>query len=73
MVCAGMTGICTSFCDKKSLNFVYYKKRGMQTIKIDRSKEWTADPDVPHLFLVGEGKVSSTVIPSLEFDLKAIF
>lgn len=32
-----------------------------------------ADPDVPHLFLVAEGKVSSTVIPSLDFDLKTIF
>lgn len=31
------------------------------------------DPDVPHLYLAGEGKVTSTVIASLEFDLKTIF
>lgn len=31
------------------------------------------DPDVPHLFVVSEGKVVSTVIPSLNFDLKTIF
>jgi Uma2 family endonuclease len=42
-----------------------------QTLEIYLDNQ--ADPDVPHLFLVGEGKVSSTVIPSLEFDLKAIF
>ncbi len=32
-----------------------------------------ADPEVPHLYLAGEGKVTSTVITSLEFDLKVIF
>lgn len=31
------------------------------------------DPDVPHLFVVGEGAVSSTVIRSLNFDLRTIF
>ena len=32
-----------------------------------------ANPDVPHLYVVGEGPVTSTVIPPLEFDLKVIF
>lgn len=30
------------------------------------------DPDVPHLYVVDEGQVTSTVIPSLNFDLKSI-
>ena len=32
-----------------------------------------ANPEVPHLYLVGEGQVTSTVILSLGFDLKTIF
>jgi Uma2 family endonuclease len=32
-----------------------------------------ADHEVPHLYLAGEGKVTSTVISELEFDLKTIF
>lgn len=28
---------------------------------------------IPFLYLAGEGKVTSTVITSLEFDLKSIF
>lgn len=31
------------------------------------------DHDVPHLYLVGEGKVTSTVIPLLAFELQTIF
>lgn len=31
------------------------------------------NPDVPHLYLAGEGKVTSVVLPSLEFDLKTVF
>ena len=32
-----------------------------------------ANPDVPYLYVVGEGPVTSTVIASLEFDLRVIF
>ncbi len=32
-----------------------------------------ANPDVPHLYVVDEGAVTSTVIKSLRFDLKTIF
>lgn len=32
-----------------------------------------SNPEVPHLYLAGEGKVISTVISGLEFDLKSIF
>jgi Uma2 family endonuclease len=32
-----------------------------------------ADPEVPHLYLAGEGKVTSTVLTALEFDLQQIF
>lgn len=31
------------------------------------------DPELPYLSLTGEGKVTSTVLPSLQFDLKSIF
>jgi Uma2 family endonuclease len=41
-----------------------------RTLEIFLSSQ--ADPDVPHLYVVGEGPVTSTVIPSLEFDLKSI-
>lgn len=30
------------------------------------------DPDVPHLYVVEEGPVTSTVIPSLDFEFKSI-
>ena len=42
-----------------------------QTLEIYLSNQ--ADPEVPYLYLAGEGKVISTVIASLEFDLKFIF
>ena len=32
-----------------------------------------ADPDTPHVYLVKEGEVSSSVLPDLKFDLKEIF
>lgn len=32
-----------------------------------------ADAEVPHLYLAKEGKVTSTVITTLNFDLKVIF
>jgi Uma2 family endonuclease len=31
------------------------------------------DPDIPHLFLIEEGEVRSTVLTDLSFDLKLIF
>jgi Uma2 family endonuclease len=42
-----------------------------RTLEIYRHNQ--ANPDVPHLYVVDEGRVSSTVVPSLEFDLKVIF
>ncbi len=42
-----------------------------QTLEIYLSNQ--ANPEVPYLYLAGEGKVTSTVIASLEFDLKSIF
>jgi Uma2 family endonuclease len=42
-----------------------------QTLEIFLSRQ--ADPDVPHLYVVAEGQVTSTLIPSLNFDLKIIF
>lgn len=44
---------------------------GNQTIEIYTHSQ--SDPDVPHLYLAGEGKVTSTVLPDLGFDLKIIF
>ena len=41
-----------------------------QTLEIYLGNQ--ANPDVPHLYLAGEGKVTSTVIASLEFDLQTI-
>lgn len=42
-----------------------------QTLEIYLNDQ--AGPEVPYLYLAGEGKVTSTVIASLEFDLKTIF
>lgn len=44
---------------------------GNQTLEIYKHDQ--ADPETPHLYLAGEGIVTSTVIPGLEFDLKIIF
>ena len=42
-----------------------------QTLEIYLSNQ--TDPEVPYLYLAGEGNVTSTVIASLEFNLKTIF
>lgn len=42
-----------------------------RTLEIYLSNQ--ADPDVPHLYVVEEGRVTSTVLVSLEFNLKSIF
>ena len=42
-----------------------------QTLEIYLSNQ--TDPEVPYFYLAGEGNVTSTVIASLEFDLKTIF
>lgn len=44
---------------------------GNQTLEIYQSNQ--TNPDTPHLYRVEEGEVTSTVIPSLTFDLKTIF
>lgn len=44
---------------------------GNRTLEIYLSDQ--ANPDVPHLYRVEEGEVTSTVISSLVFDLKTIF
>lgn len=44
---------------------------GNQTLEIYKHNQ--EDPDTPHLYLAGEGVVTSAVIPVLEFDLKVIF
>lgn len=44
---------------------------GNQTLEIYTHNQ--ADPETPFLYLAGEGKVTSTVISTLAFDLKVIF
>jgi Uma2 family endonuclease len=44
---------------------------GNRTLEIYLSSQ--TNPDVPYLYRVEEGEVTSTVIPSLAFDLKTIF
>lgn len=44
---------------------------GNQTLEIYLTHQ--TNPDIPHLYRVEEGAVTSTVIPSLVFDLKTIF
>lgn len=42
-----------------------------KTLEIYRHNQ--TDPDTPSLYLVGEGEVTSAVLPNLKFDLKEIF
>jgi Uma2 family endonuclease len=42
-----------------------------QTLEIYLNNQ--PDPEASQLNLIGEGKVTSTVLPSLQFDLKSIF
>jgi Uma2 family endonuclease len=44
---------------------------GNQTLEIYIHDQ--ADPETPHLYLAGEGAVTSTVLLKLSFDLKEIF
>lgn len=67
------------FLDRNTKKRVYQKigikeywiiDPGNQTLEIYLSSQ--TNPEVPHLYVVGEGQVTSTVIASLAFDLKAI-
>jgi Uma2 family endonuclease len=44
---------------------------GNHTIEIYTHNQ--TDHDIPHLYRVDEGKITSTVLPDLAFDLKVIF